>query len=432
MPATAPSLRRFDISGMSDFCEHYRWLLGPQGAEWLRRAADETGRPLSQLERLRKAIGVERARLVAEQIELRRRAVAKFAQAEHLFFTRQGLEQASDCWVAAYKARRFPPGPVADLCAGIGGDLLALAARGPVIGVEIDPIRARLAAANLRSGSRQAPTTPANSGRAQLGSTSLVVIEDAQHFPVAHVEAWHMDPDRRPGGRRTVRLDFSQPRLAVIEALRAAQPSAAIKLAPACPLPESWHRQAELEWIGRQGQCRQLVAWFGRLAEHPGKRRATLIDGTMPDGFVIRTLVGDRDCRAEVASRLGRYIFEPDAAVLAAGLASTLAAEHGLAFLAASSTYLTADHPVVADRALACFEVCDAMPFDLRRVRQALRARCIGRLEIKTRGLSLDPDGLRHKLGLGGPNAAVLLIARCGRSALAILARRLAPSSPSP
>lgn len=416
---------------MGDLCEHYRWLVGPHAVQWLRQVAGDSGSLLSQLERLRKAIGIERARLVVQQVELRRRAATKFPHPEHLFFTRQGLEQATDPWVAAYKARRFPPGPVADLCTGIGGDLLALAHRGPVIGVEIDPIRARLAAANLCLGGAQACPTPVETAAAQLAPSSLVVIGDARDFPVAHVQAWHIDPDRRPGGRRTVCPGFSQPGPAVVRSLLAAQPDAAIKLAPGCPLPEWWQRQAELEWIGRHGQCRQLVAWFGRLAEHPGKRRATLVESPVPDGRAARTLVGQQDCPAGVATAVGRYIFEPHATVLAAGLTSTLAAEHGLAFLAAGSAYLTADHPVLADIALACFEVCETMPLDLRRLRQMLRARGIGRLEIKKRGLPLDPDSLRPKLALSGSNQGVLILTRRGRSTTAILARRIALAAPA-
>ncbi len=67
-----------------------------------------------------------------------------------MFFATRPLEQATDEVVAAYKAGRFPPGRLmVDFCCGIGGDLLALASRGPVLGVDRDPVLALLAGANL-------------------------------------------------------------------------------------------------------------------------------------------------------------------------------------------------------------------------------------------------------------------------------------------
>ncbi len=424
MAGTALVSRTLDAFAMTDLYDHYRWLVGPEGAEWLCRAAEGAGSLLGQLQRLRKEIGAERARLVVQQIELRRRAEGKFPHCEHLFFTRQGLEQATDHWVAAYKARRFGAGPVADLCAGIGGDLLALARRGPVVGVEIDRARALLAAANLRHAGQGVSSPGRVAESFHPAAAWLVVIGDACRFHVADFQAWHIDPDRRPAGRRTVRAELSQPDFAAIEMLRAACADAAIKLAPACPVPPSWRREAELEWIGRDGQCRQLVAWFGRLAEHPGKHRATLVERTLLDTGAVRTVFGKADGTLAVTPRLGRYLFEPDATVLAAGLTATLAGEHGLAALAPGSPYLTADHPVI-DPALTCFEVCEVLPLDPRRLRRALRGRGIGRLEIKKRGLPGDPEALRRRLSLCGSDEAVLILARRGPSAVAILARRL-------
>src|SRR5690606_35975959 len=60
------------------------------------------------------------------QAELRRRARAKFgADADSMYFTPDGLEQATRASVAAHRARRFAglgPASVVDLGCGIGGD----------------------------------------------------------------------------------------------------------------------------------------------------------------------------------------------------------------------------------------------------------------------------------------------------------------------
>jgi len=105
--------------------EDYRWLVSDAAKPWLVRVRDELvdarGPTVALLSRLRKDLSTDRAHLVVEQCELRERAREKFSLAERMFFTRKGLEQATDEQVAAVKAARFPAGAVADLCCGIGG-----------------------------------------------------------------------------------------------------------------------------------------------------------------------------------------------------------------------------------------------------------------------------------------------------------------------
>ena len=123
-----------------------------------------------------------------------------------------------------------------------------------------------------------------------------------------------------------------------------------------------------------------------------------------------------------------RYVFEPDPAVLAAGLTWALAEQHRLKALAAGAVYLTGDSPI-DDSALACFEVDEVLPLDKKRLKRLPAQRGIGRLEIKKRGLTIDPERLRHELRLKGNAAAVLILARRGASASAIVARRVDSTS---
>ena len=104
------------------------WLCSAAARPWLEMSQQWTGSRLALLTRLRKDLAPEKARQVAEQVDLRRRAAEKFTHADRMLFTARGLEQATDEVVADYKASRFPAGQrVADLCCGIGGDLIALA-----------------------------------------------------------------------------------------------------------------------------------------------------------------------------------------------------------------------------------------------------------------------------------------------------------------
>ena len=330
--------------------DDYRWLVS-DAAPWLREIAQSAGPYASLAPALRRQLSAVRTHLVLEQVELRRRAQEKFSRAEQMFFTAKGLVQATDEAIARYKSRRFPRDvPVADFCCGIGGDLLALAERGPAVGVDRDEACAILAMANCEA----------------LGAAKTrVLVADAREFSFDDVAAWHVDPDRRPHGRRSSQPEFYEPGPDIVDAWRQRCSSGAVKLAPAAEVPESWLEECELEWIASRGECRQQVAWFGALARDVGRRTATIV---ATNAECVHTVVGRGDERAALASAVGRYVFEPNPAVLAAGLAGALAVEHRLSALAIEAGYLTGD-ALIDDAALTAFTVTDVMPFDKRRLK---------------------------------------------------------------
>jgi hypothetical protein len=404
----------------ADLVHDYHWLVSQEGAGWLSAAQSMSSLDSANLlqvnQRLRRDLPPNWARLVLEQLDLRGRAQEKFPDAGRMFFTRLGLEQATDAWIARYKAARFASGQLlADLCCGIGGDLMALAHGGPVRGIDRDPVAAQCAKANLEAvGCRHA----------------TIITKDIEADDLNDVAAWHIDPDRRPAGRRTTKTTHADPAPDVLVRLLGRSPSAAIKLAPAAELAEPWWAEAELEWISRSRQCRQLVAWFGRLAEHPGHRRATILRAAdaSDEVQVTATFVGQPVIECPIAPQIGRYVLEPEAAILAAKLEGALAVQQQLSALAPDIAYYTADRPSV-HHALACFEVLDVMPFRKRQLRAWLHTRGIGRLEIKKRGVPIDPETLRHQMQLDGPDEAVILLARIHGRVTAILARRVAANS---
>lgn len=387
----------------------YEWLTGDEACAVLGNLAKACLPLHTAISRLRGHLSPSRVHLLIEQVELRRRAAAKFSSADHMFFTRNGLEQATDEWVARYKAHRIRESrcgsarhqPVADLCCGIGGDLFALAEQGSAIGFDRDPVAAHFAAAN---------------------TGAEVQIADVRDLHLDGFAAWHIDPDRRSHGRRTTSLNFCQPPLSVIEKLLRQVPHAAIKLAPATKIPATWAERCELEWISRNHQCRQLVAWHGELAHTPGARRATVL--SMGDDWAIRTVSGPPHLPIPVVEKPYRFVFDIDSAVLAAGLKGALAAEHQLMALAHGPTYLTGPR-CIADAALSCFEVCEVLPLNQRVIGAYLRKRGIGPLEIKKRGVEIDPENLRRKLKLHGNGSATLLITSIAGRSAAIVASRV-------
>ncbi len=420
---------------LSDFSD-FTWLISPAAAPLLEECARATVPLHRQLQRLRKVVSPVRAGLVVEQVQLRRRAVAKFGVlAKRMFFTEVALQQATDVWIARYKAARLnSQALVHDYCCGVGGDLLAWAERGPIRGWDRAPQMVQLAAANLQA-----------VGDATVGCVQVASVE--QLTPHCD-EVWHLDPDRRPTGRRSVQLAHHAPGPAEIFRLRRAAPRGVLKLAPATQVPEGWQQEAELEWISRDRQCRQLVVWFDALAGEPGQRRATAVLQSLPqnntEGIprserigarnglgacspleepVAHTFVGHPDTRAEVLREPARFLYDLDPAIRAAGLTGAFAMRHNLAALGQEAGYLTSTVPC-SHPLLARFEIHEQLPLRLKPLAQALRARGLGQLEIKKRGVDIDPEKLRRQLKLRGDAQATLLLTKLGQREVAFLAQR--------
>ncbi|TWT99525.1 RNA cap guanine-N2 methyltransferase [Botrimarina colliarenosi] len=367
------------------------WLLGDEAAAVLAEIAAAQVTP-ALLTSLRKQLGDPRhAAAVVELAELRRRGTNKFANAAEMFFTRRGLEQATDEWIARYKARRLDGfTTVVDACCGVGGDLVG-SAQGVADRIGIDADAAMTAFAQR------------NAAAYDVNATVTTTMLDAENLP--ECDAWHADPDRRPAGRRTTQPDAHEPSLATLAAWRRRTPAAAIKLAPAAQLPGDWQAECELEWISRGGECRQLVAWAGPLARKPGKRRATKLSG---DG-ALATFLGAADERAEIATSIGDWLHDFDPAVLAADLEGSLANQNQLQQVTPRVAYFTSDTPA-ADPLVASFRVVEAMPLSRKRLAGWLAERGVGTLEIKCRGVDVRPESLRRELKPRGDAAMTLLV----------------------
>jgi len=127
-------------------------LLSQEGRELLDRLGGIDVNPHTALRvgaELRREFPAKLVIAALTQHELRLRARTKFTRAMRMFFTRRGLEQASSETAARHRARRYTGAQkVADLCAGIGGDLIALAGGRAVLAADLDPLHLRMARLN--------------------------------------------------------------------------------------------------------------------------------------------------------------------------------------------------------------------------------------------------------------------------------------------
>lgn len=393
-------------------------LLTPEGLALL----DATGAvvtsedALRAVSRLRAAgHGPELVSAVVTQARLRTRATAKFGPfAERMLFTRAGLEQATRMPVAARHAGRFRAAgitSVADLGCGIGGDALAFAGADlRVLAVDADEVTAAITAYNL----------------AIFGDDVRVRHARAEETDLSDVYAAWLDPARRTAGHsETTRVaaDEYAPSLPWVYALAERMP-VGVKLGPAHDRAEI-PAEAEAQWVSDGGSVVELALWFGALAR-PGIRRAALV----MRGDETHELTAAADTEDEPVRTLGAFLHEPDGAVIRARLIGEVARSLDAGMLSAGIAYVTGDAAVTSPF-VQSFRVREELPTDVKQLARALKARGIGTLEIKKRGVDVDPAILRRKLKLTGGESATLVLTRRGNSRVAILADRVDPAAPA-
>lgn len=350
---------------------------------------------------------------VVGQARLRAKARGKFGPfAERMLFTRAGLEQATRLQVAAHHAARFRDAAmasVADLGCGIGGDAMGFAGLGlRVDAVDADEVTAALAAYNL----------------APFGEQVRVQHGRAEASDLSAVDAVWLDPARRTSGHTEttrVRPEDYAPSLHWAFDLAGRMPTG-IKLGPGFDRDEM-PRDAEAQWISVDGSTVELVLWSGALARDGVQRAALVLRGES-----AHELTGETDAVDAPVRELGAFVHEPDGAVIRARLIGDVARSLEAGMLAPGVAYLTSDAALTSPF-VSSFRVRERVPADVKGLARALRDRNIGTLEIKKRGVDVDPAALRTKLKLRGDESATLILTRVGTKRLAVLADRVAVSA---
>ncbi|MFE5367319.1 class I SAM-dependent methyltransferase [Streptomyces mirabilis] len=369
-------------------------LLTPEGRALLDEVrGTEPAQELAVATRLRRDHPADLVSAALGQARLRQRAAAKFGaeDAERMYFTPNGVEQSTRTTVATHRARRLRSlgvRSVADLCSGIGGDAIALARAGiRVLAVDRDPLTVAVARANAEA----------------LGLADLIEVREADVTEVGTeaYDAVFVDPARRGGRGRIFDPEAYSPPLSWAVATALEAPLAALKIAPGIP-HEAVPAEAEAEWISDAGDVKEAVLWFGT---EPGLVRATLLPGP-------RELRG-RGLPDPAVREVGRYLYEPDGAVIRAHLVAEVAEEVDGGLVDETIAYITADELRPTSYA-AAYEITDRLPFNVKKLKALLRERGVGVLTVKKRGSAVEPEELRKKAlpKQHGPHSATVFLTR--------------------
>jgi SAM-dependent methyltransferase len=335
--------------------------------------------------RLRRRFPAELVAAALAQHELRARAAPRFTLAGEMWFTREGLEQASAEPLARHRAGRYAGfDRVADLCCGIGGDLCAFAPGRDAVAVDLDPVHPRMARENARV-----------HGAGEVGA----VRADVRDLRLPRSLAVFVDPARRAGGRRLAAPD-SRPHLSWCLGLGDRVAGVGIKTAPGLPLglvPPGW----EVELLADRRELKETVLWSPALATTA--HRATVFPG--PSTLVTRPGPPVR------CAQPGAFLLDPSPAVTRAGLVEELARDLGAWKLDPRIAFLSADEPLATPFG-RLLRVDASLPWSLKTLRQVLRERGVGTVEVRKRGSAVDVADLTARLRLRGHDRAVVVLTR--------------------
>lgn len=359
------------------------FLVSPAGRDAL-GSVTPTGDPLRDITAARASVG-ERAAAVLETVLLRARAAGRVP--EGWLLTADAAAQATARPVAEHRAARLAGREVHDVTCSVGAELAALRPRAArLLGSDVDPVRLAMARHNV-------PDVP-------------LVRADAL-APVTRSAVLVADPGRRSSaGRRVWRPDaFTPPLDALVDAasqgLGAGGRDLVVSTTPGLDFSRvGW--AAEVELVSLDGRVREAALWSAGLAGT--RRRASVLSSGGP-GWEV-TDAEDDTCEVRP---VGEWIVDPDGAVVRAGLVRQWGARHGLGRLDAHLAYLTGDTPPPGVRA---FRVLEEGRFSEKTLRQVLRRRGVGRVEILVRGVDVDPALLRPRLELHGPEEVTVVLAR--------------------
>ena len=356
------------------------------------------------------------------QSRLRAKGHEKFGEfADGMLFTADGLEQATRLEIAARHAQRFRAAgirQVFDLGCGIGADAMAIAGLDlAVTAIDADEVTATLAGVNLRHW----PGASAFIGTAE--GTRLPTGEGARH-----TGAW-LDPARRIPGvtdalgrtRRVFRLDGISPSWSTVQSIAQSLPATGAKLSPSFPhgaIPGG----AEAQWTSLGGEVLECALWWGPLVNRAG--RSALVIGPQGRSWTVREADTGGGV-APVASSLGQigsWLYEPDRAVIRAGLTGALTSAVDGFELDSGVGYVTSERCVDVGYARR-FRVTESMPLNVKALRAWLRDRDVGRVTIKKRGVALNADDLRRQLRLSGSAEMTLVLTRVKNQQVCLVVR---------
>ncbi len=420
----------------NEYRDALEFLANDEGVALLASASALPEDRLVRITTLRRKFPPEIVQVAVEQLELRRRAKAKFSNAASMFFTPEGLEQSTSESLAAYRASRFPlNSPILDACCGIGGDAVALSRRARVLSVDSDPAVAFCAQHNVALSQKEV----GDRSQTEVLCANAISL-DLAALRKNDVQFAFFDPSRRAdsraGGRKRVAnsREYSPP-LSWTNHLREHFAGTAVKVSPAIDDETLLATGGRVEFISDRGECKEAALWFDDLAkdfpslppisyemigfQSDAKYSATLLrPGTPP------VTLHPFECPPILLSDPQEWLYEPDPAVIRAHLLPELGSIIGASLIDFSIAYMTASKEIEIPFA-SSYKIIETLPFNFKLIQAKLRQLGGKITVVKKRGVIHEPDQVRKSLKPCGEAEYTLVLTHRGEKQIAMICEPL-------
>jgi hypothetical protein len=294
-----------------------------------------------------------------------------------VFTCGEGVRFATPEIVASYRAGRLKTGVLADISCGIGGQTVCFAEEcDRVYGVDIDGERLECACRNA----------------GVYGVDNITFIEGDALSPqvveqVADADIIFSDP-ARPATEDVRQTDSLRPGIPkVLEAYGDVTKSFAFEAPPQMP-PERIDFDCEREYLSLDGQLNRLTLYFGPLK---GCERSAVV---LKEDMYYRLKSGVAALAGiPEADKLLTFAFEPDPAVVKAGLLGELAAELNINVsfveIDARRSLLTSESNIDSPFCKNRYRVLDRVTFDCKSINDSLKKNGAGKAVIR---FNVEPD----------------------------------------
>jgi hypothetical protein len=326
---------------------------------------------------------------------IQQKAQKKLPFAMRWFFTEKSYQQASTFHLAKYHGSLFDEfHTVADLCCGIGSDLLMLSRKKTkCYAVDIDKNLLRLAENNMSFFHRK-------------NIEYLDICAENFHHKC---EAVFIDPDRRKHNRKMCKVEDISPNFSTIQKLIKKYANVAVKLSPIMDYEQNVFDDYSFDFVSENGEMKECLLKSGRLKT---SRRAVLLPHL--------TIFSEKGHPQTAISQIDRWVYEPDSAIIRSHLVNDLAYEMKMRRIDQHIALLTSEIEPVETYGRK-YRVIEVFDYNLTRLNSYLRSGGIGIVDIKTKGFSESVETFRKKLRLSGKAKVVIFIVRIGESHICIV-----------
>ena len=362
-----------------------------------------------------------------QQVEGRQRTKDKlptFAQnADWWYPVRLSCEQCSSEATARYKAALVAPlahRTLIDLTAGYGVDTFFMSEQIPEVHyIERNADLCAIASHNF------AHTRP----HIQIHNTTAEhFLSQSPHRPIASSPSRpiassphrliYLDPARRSqSGSKVFRIEDCEPNVInILPTLRTIASTILIKFSPMLDISAALHALGN-EWdvhiVAVNGEVKEVLMITGK-----GEIRAVNILSTKTDIFSMQPNE-EKQSHATMADKIGRYIYEPNAAIIKAGAFRAMSERYKIQKLD-THTHLYTSDDYMADFPGRVWQVIDA---EVKDPKKQLDTKT--KYSILSRNYPLSPDQIRKKYKLKDGDDYYLIAVRHNAKPKLILASRL-------